>query len=161
MKRADQASLLVIGCGNTLRGDDGVGVVVAEAVDRWNLSGVEALAVHQLTPELANDVVKVKEVIFVDASLDNRQLTVESLPGQGVTESIGVGVHRVAPGEILALAREVYGHAPLAWTLGVPVFTFDRPDTITPLTRRFMQDAFRWIRIRIQHQSGRFTPCMN
>jgi hydrogenase maturation protease len=44
--------LLVIGYGNELRSDDGVGPRVARAVAEWRLPGVEAIAVHQLTLEL-------------------------------------------------------------------------------------------------------------
>jgi hydrogenase maturation protease len=59
---------LVIGYGNTLRRDDGVGVRVAEllAVDP-RMEGADILAVHQLTPELAIDVGEATLVVFVDA----------------------------------------------------------------------------------------------
>ena len=46
---------LVIGYGNTLRGDDGVGVLVADALEGWN-QAVRTLSVQQLTPELAADI---------------------------------------------------------------------------------------------------------
>ena len=39
--------LLVIGYGNELRGDDGVGPWVARSVADWQVAGVEAVAVHQ------------------------------------------------------------------------------------------------------------------
>lgn len=58
---------LVIGFGNTLRGDDGVGPLVAEQVDTWNLRNVRSLSVHQLTPELAADIAQVETVFFIDA----------------------------------------------------------------------------------------------
>ncbi|HEY9173382.1 MAG TPA: hydrogenase maturation protease, partial [Verrucomicrobiae bacterium] len=56
------ADLLVIGYGNTLRRDDGIGPKVAEAVAELNLPGVRSLACPQLTPELAEPIAHAKRV---------------------------------------------------------------------------------------------------
>jgi hypothetical protein len=58
---------LVVGYGNTLRGDDGIGYRVAEAVAKWQLPQVRSIAVAQLLPELAADIGEVEIVMFVDA----------------------------------------------------------------------------------------------
>ena len=62
--------LLVIGYGNTLRGDDGVGPRAAEAIATLALPGVRALVCPLLTPELAEAVSQAGVVIFVDAAVD-------------------------------------------------------------------------------------------
>jgi Ni,Fe-hydrogenase maturation factor len=51
-----QSAILVIGYGNELRGDDAIGQWVARAV-----------AAHQLTPELAEDLAHTDYAVFVDA----------------------------------------------------------------------------------------------
>src|SRR5205823_6351255 len=61
-------SFVVIGYGNDLRGDDGVGQRVALSVACWRQPGVMALALHQLTPELTTWLVRATFAIFVDAS---------------------------------------------------------------------------------------------
>src|SRR5690242_12882091 len=61
--------LLVIGYGNELRRDDGVGAKVACAVAEWHLPGIEAIVCHQLTPELAERIASAAHVVFVDAAL--------------------------------------------------------------------------------------------
>ncbi len=59
MKPADhppgspRSRLLIIGYGNTLFGDDGLGQLIAQRVAEWAVPGVLALARHELTPELA------------------------------------------------------------------------------------------------------------
>jgi Ni,Fe-hydrogenase maturation factor len=64
----EAAPVLVIGYGNTLRRDDGVGVRAAELIAADpRLAHARVLAVHQLTPELALDIGAVSLVIFVDA----------------------------------------------------------------------------------------------
>ena len=48
---AASRDFLVIGYGNTLRGDDGVGPRVAVAVEDLQLPGVRTLVCQLLTPE--------------------------------------------------------------------------------------------------------------
>src|SRR5262249_51109422 len=66
---AMKARLLVIGYGNELRGDDGVGPAAARAVAAWAEPCVQAIATHQLTPELADAIAGAEEVVFVDARI--------------------------------------------------------------------------------------------
>ena len=65
----DARPALVIGYGNTLRTDDAVGPRAADVVRSWSLPGVTALAITQLTPELAELLSAVRLAIFVDARL--------------------------------------------------------------------------------------------
>ncbi|MCL4804536.1 MAG: hydrogenase maturation protease, partial [Anaerolineae bacterium] len=67
---------LVIGYGNPLRGDDGVGWRVVEALEE-SLSASSLIAVHQLTPELAGTISEVGQVVFVDATAGNSPGEVE------------------------------------------------------------------------------------
>jgi hydrogenase maturation protease len=60
---------LIIGYGNPLRGDDDVGWEAASRLAAALPSeAVHILAVHQLTPELAEAVSEADLLIFVDAS---------------------------------------------------------------------------------------------
>ena len=48
---------LIIGYGNTLRGDDAVGQAAAQALaGEAAIAGAETIACHQLTPELAERI---------------------------------------------------------------------------------------------------------
>lgn len=64
---------LVIGSGNTLRNDDAAGQIVADRVATWKLPNLQSLAVHQLTPELAEYLANCDTVIFVDAVISSKQ----------------------------------------------------------------------------------------
>ena len=61
---------LIVGYGNPLRGDDGVGQIVAEAVRAHELAGATIIACHQLTPELAEVVAQSEISVFIDAAAD-------------------------------------------------------------------------------------------
>jgi hydrogenase maturation protease len=65
------AGALVVGYGNSLRSDDGIGWHAAGrlATDP-RLAGARVLAQHQLVPELAADVSQASLVVLVDATTD-------------------------------------------------------------------------------------------
>lgn len=65
------APFAVIGIGNSLRGDDGAGAAVIDALrDRVDPDRVELFTCHQLLPEFAPTLRDRRGVIFVDASVD-------------------------------------------------------------------------------------------
>jgi len=113
-----EAELLVIGYGNSLRRDDGVGPRVAEAIEELHLPGVRTLVCQLLSPEYADPIARARRVIFVDAAVDKtdgvhfRKLE----PG----ETSQLMAHAADPRTMLALARDVFGHAPEAWWLTIP-----------------------------------------
>jgi hydrogenase maturation protease len=128
---------MVIGYGNELRGDDGIGQRIAEIVDSWHLLTVKSLAFHQLTPELAATIAEVKLVIFVDASI-HENLQVESLSLTGYNNSMG---HFTDPKSLLALAQFLYGYAPPAWLIAVPGENFELSDRLSPTAEKGMKIA--------------------
>ncbi len=121
---SDPAPILVLGCGNELRGDDGLGPAIAEAIAALQLPHVECLAVHQLVPELAERLAAARLVVFVDARHGPAEEAVRVAriePGE-VAESL---THRADPRALLALAQAVYGRAPEAWLVAVVGQDFD------------------------------------
>jgi len=141
--------LLVIGYGNTLRCDDGVGPRVAEAVAARNLPGVRALACQQLTPELAAPVAQARVVVFVDAAVDApAEVRVCKLEPN---ESSQVMAHAADPRTVLALARDVFGHAPQAWWLTIPALHLGFGEDLSHGAQRNLEVALEEItRIRLQ-----------
>jgi hydrogenase maturation protease len=126
--------LLVIGYGNTLRTDDGVGPKVADAVEALGLAGVRTLACPLLTPELAEPISKAGVVVFVDAAVDT-PLEVQRRKLETAASS-QVMAHAASPPTLLALARDVYGHAPEAWLLTIPVTSLGVGENLSSLAQR-------------------------
>ena len=140
-QRESPTGLLVIGYGNTLRRDDGVGPKVAEAVAVLTLPGVSTLALPLLTPELAEPVSRAGVVIFVDAAVDApREVQSRKL---APADSSRIMAHAANPGTLLALARDVFGHAPEAWWLTIPVEDLGVGEELSALARRGFESALR------------------
>jgi hydrogenase maturation protease len=135
--------LLVIGYGNTLRGDDGVGPKVAEAVAALALPGVRTLACPLLTPELAEPVSQAMVVVFVDAAVDApREVQRRPLSPADTSQ---IMAHAASPATLLALARDVFGHAPQAWLITVPVADISIGEELSSFARRGLEVAIQEI----------------
>src|ERR1035438_5826200 len=136
---AIEAEFLVIGYGNTLRGDDGVGPRVAEAVGELHLPGVRPLICPLLTPELADPISRAQKVIFVDAAVDApKEVQWRELQPN---ETSQIMAHAADPRTLLALSRDVFGRVPPAWWLTIPAVKLGFSEELTPEAQRGLAEA--------------------
>ena len=129
---------LVIGYGNPLRQDDGVGPRVAEVVAAWNRPGVRALALQQLLPELAQTLATVRQVIFVDASATEEAVQLRPLTLENEEHSL---THHGDPRWLLSLTARLYHHHPRAWLLTIPASKLDFGEELSFTTARGLETA--------------------
>jgi hydrogenase maturation protease len=135
---------LVIGYGNTLRGDDGVGPKTASAVEAWNRDGVRVIACHQLGPELAASIASARRVIFVDAATGGPgPVQVRPLEPKITSE---IATHAADPQAVMGLARLIFGGCPPAWWVMIPVQKFEFGEELSPPAREGMAAALDRIR---------------
>lgn len=138
------AQLLVIGYGNELRRDDGVGAKAANAVAEWNLSGVQAIVCHQLMPELTDAITSATHVVFIDAALG----TGGSVQFRKIEpdENSQMMTHATDPRSLLKLAKEAFGRCPAASWLTIPVEDVDFGEELSPLACQGLKIALEKIR---------------
>ena len=121
---------LLVGYGNTLRQDDGVGWWIAsQLAPRYCDSEVAVVCVHQLLPEIAQSVAESEQVVFVDACIEGPAgcVTVQQIePASAIGEA-----HALHPPEILRLAHHLYGVCPPAWLVTIAGETFELGDTLS------------------------------
>jgi hydrogenase maturation protease len=148
--KSKTGDFLVIGYGNTLRSDDGVGAKVADAVAELTLPGVVALVRHQLTPELAETISEARAVVFVDAAADtSTEVQVRQLePAEGAQ----LMTHAADPRTLLAMAKQLFGRCPPAWWLTIPIENLEFGEELSPLARQGYETALEKIRALV---SGR------
>ncbi|GIK54703.1 MAG: hydrogenase maturation protease [Chloroflexi bacterium] len=120
---------LVLGYGNPLRGDDGVGWVVAERLQ--GMAGITAVPLHQLLPEHADLIHTAVHVIFVDAAVAGEpgavQVQTLAPDRHGLAAS-----HQMSPGVLLAMAAELYGRCPTAHLITITGQNFAYSETLSP-----------------------------
>jgi hydrogenase maturation protease len=129
---SEPSRAVVIGYGNTLLGDDGIGWRAVEALVERGLPAASAVVTaHQLDPELARTLAVVKFALFVDAARGGRPGEIRCAP---VTpESCNSTFsHQLEPASLLALTRVVYGSAPSAFALTMFGERFDLSEGLSP-----------------------------
>jgi hydrogenase maturation protease len=148
---------LLIGIGNPLRGDDGVGPLLLEELAQdwngWRTASAELKAVHQLTPELALAVADVQRVLFVDACVVSVRSGpwIETLAVAG--DPVGcdsLGSHQLAPATLVALAHTLYGWQGEGALLRVPAFAFPHGCRFSAPLKRNLPQARHLVRHWLQ-----------
>ena len=131
---------LVIGYGNPLRADDGLGWVVAQrlktdlAGDR-SLGDVVVVAEHQLTPELAEPISRARIVVFVDARAGHQPGRVECSIVAPTLEGAMAFSHDVDPPSLVQMARLLYGACPTAVVVSVDGDDFGYGTSLSPVVQ--------------------------
>jgi hydrogenase maturation protease len=144
-------TVLVIGYGNTLRGDDGVGYQVTETVAEWQLSQVRSIAIHQLLPELAVDIAEVDLAIFVDAVVAHDPAN----PDIAITPIFAGGdenfsTHIITPQLLLGMTQKLYGETPVAYLLTIPAIDFTLGTTLSSIACRGKKLALDYLKSAIR-----------
>ena len=137
-------SSLVIGYGNDLRCDDGAGRVVADRVEALQLEDVEVRSLMQLTPELALDIAGIDTVVFVDASVDVAQTTMQPVNSEPLSRT-GMS-HYSTPGSLLTMAESVGLPPSRAFTISIPVTNIDIGMELTPMTEAGVETAVAMVK---------------
>ena len=137
-------SALVIGYGNPLRGDDGLGWRVADELETCLEPGeATVLACHQLTPELAAPIAEADLVVFVDARVGERpgRVGVERVEADGI-EGWSFS-HQLTPSALLAMAATLYDRQPMAWVVSVEGAAFDDGVVLSAAVEAAVSEAVR------------------
>ena len=142
--------ILVIGYGNSLRGDDGAGLLLARQIEQSCLQRglpVERLEYQQLVPEIALDILRddVTATIFTDThvalsgSLQTAlQIQIQVLSASDVSPGMG---HHLTPATLLMYTHLLYGKQIPAWLVTVPGFIFAHGQVISSQTRSALKTA--------------------
>ena len=125
------ARILIIGIGNPLRSDDGLGWHIARELSReLPRDDVQVMATQQLTPEVSDFVSRAELVLFIDAAQDGEPGTLRCEPIVPA-DAPGRHSHSLSPAGVLKLAQELYGRCPAAYLLTIAAESFDTGDSLS------------------------------
>ena len=147
---------VIIGYGNPLRCDDAVGWVVAHHLGQYlGSADAQAIACHQLTPELANLAGAAELVIFVDAcygSPAGKVSCVRVAPELSTTRSLG---HQASPSQLLGLASATTRRkAPRAYLITVSGESFGYGEELSPAVRHACDEVLHQISDTVLREGG-------
>jgi hydrogenase maturation protease len=125
------APTLVFGIGNPSRGDDAIGPMMIERLEReqsaGRLPGVDLLTDFQLQPEHALDLRGRERVIFVDACLSGTEpyrLLTLCAHAAATPSTIPSSTHSTSPQGLLLVYRQLDGEPPPAALMAVRGYRF-------------------------------------
>jgi hydrogenase maturation protease len=137
---------LILACGNTLRGDDGVGPWLAQWAESHFASdpAVRVLWRQQWTPELAEDIAAAKLVLFIDCSVDSPPGQVTLTPIAPATTLTGLATHHLGAPELLTLAYELFHASPSsAQLLTIGAASMELSENLSPAVSAALPRACR------------------
>jgi hydrogenase maturation protease len=148
---------LVIGFGNVYRRDDGVGFVALNAlrerlgrpplgVDEDGYDSLQShdevgtLLLHQLVPELAEDIAAYELVIFVDAHVGH---VPELIYEEELTACYKPAIvsHTLHPCTLLAMVQEIFGRQPRGVLLSIRGHDFEFGEGLSDRTAALVPEA--------------------
>lgn len=141
--KTDSNKILLIGIGNSGRGDDGLGWKFAELVECNLFNFFDCECRYQLQIEDSDLISKYDRVIFVDAShavLNNGFEIQTCNPASHYFYSS----HEQSPETILYLANELYKSFPKAYTMGISGQNWELKTTLSNAAQKNLELAFEF-----------------
>lgn len=125
---------LVYGYGNVGRKDDGLGVLAANAIEKWaedaRISGLDVETNYQLNIEDAEIISNYEVVFFVDASLE--EMEVVSISEVAPDDSkIEFSMHAISPAYVVKLCKDMFGKSPKTYLVHLKGYDWDFVEGLT------------------------------
>ncbi len=160
--RQEHASrVLLIGYGNPSRRDDGVAFHVLDRLrqrlglpdrpldaeiadaqeDEWLQDRLVIKRLHQLTPELAEELAQFDIVVLIDAHVQG--VGWDAVHWQEISPAYRSSMvsHHLSPTSLLALCQTLYGHCARGYVLSVVGSDFDFGEELSPGTAGLLDEA--------------------
>lgn len=114
---------VIIGYGNSLRGEDAFGVDTIKELQKLELKETKLISMHQLTPEMVLELLEADEIIFIDTCYDkkNNYALACSLVEQN---SLNLS-HHIAPKTIIQMLNTLYDNYPNFFIYSMISSSFD------------------------------------
>jgi hydrogenase maturation protease len=133
------SKVLVIGYGNTLRGDDAAGIRAAELIAQRHPEFL-CVYMHQLMPEMAEQIAECDVVFFVDADVNAAQPTARLLTLR--VEADQPRTHFISPESLLSLSQQLYQQMPSkAYIIGIPASKFEFSEELSEATALAVEEC--------------------
>jgi hydrogenase maturation protease len=126
--------VLIIGYGNPMKSDDGLGWYVAQALSVQIVSlDVKVICSQQLTPENSEEASRAELVVFIDAREGGSagEIHCEAIHLDGGGSRSFIHTHDLSPAAILQLANDLYGKAPRGFLVTVSGQEFQDGDSLS------------------------------
>lgn len=113
----------IVGIGNPLRSEDGIGAYVCELINAKHLPGVHTITTQQLDTSMIEELTGFDAVIFVDAAVNTGKISLILISeGSTVTQPLSHHINAVL---FAKLAQQLYATATQFYLCTIPATNFE------------------------------------
>lgn len=143
-------NILIVGIGNILRGDDGIGNYVCNCINRMHIKNVKSITTQQLDTSLLEDFTKADAVVLVDAALSGHPV---AFYAAGKNNSMyAPASHSMNANLLVELAQQLYKKNPQLMICAVRGDNFNMGENLSDTAKQHADDAINtivnWIKNR-------------
>ncbi len=140
MGKSADPSLTVFAWGNTARGDDAIGPILAEHLRAKEVPGLTVIEDHQLNIEHVYDLKGSGAALFIDASIEIEEGY--KLERIGPSDDGNFSTHAIGPQALLNVYEQTTKEpAPDAWLLHVAAREFELGAEVGDIANRAISEA--------------------
>ena len=155
-------NVLVFGYGNLSRGDDALGPLVLEYIEKQGyFEGVETITDFQLQIEHALDIEGRQLVLFIDASVscDKAFSFTKLAPDKDKSYT----THAMSPSSVLAVYQGVmHKEPPPCFLLSIQALSFELGSDLSDQARCNLNDAFIFVKdLLVKPELSYWLECMS
>ncbi len=150
MARSVDPTLTVFAWGNTARGDDAIGPMLAERLRAREAPGLVVIEDHQLNIEHVTDMTGDSAVLFIDASIEiDEGFRLERI---GPSNDGNFSTHAISPQALLNVYEQTMkSPAPDAWLLHVAARDFELGAEPGDIALRAIDEASSFLEKLLAH----------
>lgn len=147
MKPEPRDDTLLVGVGNTLREDDGVGIHLLRRLKDYYSTSLNCMEITEPDISLAGEIAAYENLLVIDALSEAvpEPYLLSPLETVNVSSLGGFTSHLFSWGEILYTAAEVFGRAPKAELLGISAYNFGISEGISAPCKRNADAALEFL----------------
>ncbi len=144
MGQSADPGLTVFAWGNTARGDDAIGPILAERLRAMEIPGLRVIEDHQLNIEHVTDIAPGAATLFIDASVEIEEgYRLERI---GPSKDGNFSTHAISPQALLNVYEQTMKRpAPDSWLLHVAAREFELGAEPGELCRQAIDQASQFL----------------
>ncbi len=153
MAHSAETALTVFAWGNTARGDDAIGPLLAERLRAMEAPGLAVIEDHQLNIEHVTDLSANGTALFIDASIDiDEGFRLERI---GPSKDGNFSTHAISPQALLNVYQKAMREAPPdAWLLHVAAREFELGAEPGDVATRAIDEVTRFLESLLSRDSS-------
>ncbi len=134
-----RSATLIIGCGNSTRRDDGLGIYAADLLKN-RMKNASLTLYPQLDISLAETIINYDCIIFVDAGMIDEPFCIKKIDANPARPNAAY-TNVTSISEILNIAEKLYHKTPLCYAVIIKGYDFSFGERLTKKGRAACNDA--------------------